>query len=213
MPELYVAEVDYEEAGRLADLASIYQDLSFTINVLRRLIQLLKDGSKDDTLIQSFWTAALISYVRCFSSGKRFGLSKNIFEKLASDLEGGGIAAHQYFKDLRDKHIAHSVNPFEQIKVGLVLSEPSNPRQEVLGVSTLSQKLICVGVETVESLLKMALIAHKQVAIFAKEYECKTLEVGRTLPIDVLYSKPRLRIVTPAPEDAARARKCQNSAQ
>lgn len=207
MSELYIAEVDYEEAKKLADLASIYQDLSFTIEALKRLKQLLKDDSKDNILIQSLWTAALISYVRCFSSGKRFGLKENIFEKLESDLEGGGIACHRYYKNLRDKHIAHSVNPFEQAVVGLVLSELNNPKREVQGVATLLQKLICVGIESVESLLRLAVIAFKEVAKQAKEYEAKTLEVGKGLPIDSLYSKARPRIVTPPPEDAGKARK------
>lgn len=203
MPELYIAEVNYEEAKKLADLASISQDLSFTIDALKRLLQLLKDDDKDNILIQSFWTAALISYVRCFSRGKRFGLSENIFEKL----EGDPIGCHRYYKNLRDKHIAHSVNPFEQVVAGLVLSEPDNPKQEVQGVATLSQKLICSDIEGVVTLLRLASIAQKQVSEQAREYEAKVLEVGKSLPIDTLYSNARIRTITPGPEDARKARK------
>ena len=202
MAELYVAEVDYEEAKKLADLASIYQDLSFTIDTLKRLLRLLKENDEDRVLIQSLWTAALISYARCFSSGKRFGLSESIFEKL----EGDPIGCHRYYRNLRDKHIAHSVNPFEQVVVGLVLSEPDNPKREVLGVATLSQKLVCTDIEGVEALLTLASVVREEVARQAKEYQAKTLEVGKGLPIDTLYSKATIRTITPGPEDAGIAR-------
>ncbi len=209
MPELYGAKVNYEEAKKLADLASIYQDLSFTVEVLKRLKQLLKEDSKDNILIQSLWTAALISYIRCFSSGKRFGLSENIFKKLEYDpkLEEDPITCHRYYKNLRDKHIAHSVNPFEQVAVDLQLSEPDSPKREVLGVATLLQKLICLDIKGVGTLLRLALFAKEEVAKQGKEYEAKTLEVGKSLPIDALYSKARSRTITPGPEDAGEARK------
>jgi len=211
MPELYVAKVDYEEAKKLADFASIYQDLSFTVDVLKRLIQLVEEDNEDSILTQSLWTAALISYVRCFSSGKRFGsgLQENIFEDLEYDpeLEDDPITCHRYYKNLRDKHIAHSVNPFEQVEVGLILSEPDNPDREIQGVATLLQKLIHLDVEGLKSLLRLVLFAKEEVRKQAKECETRTLEVGKGLPIDALYSKARVRIITPAPVDAGRARK------
>ncbi|MBU1120884.1 DNA polymerase II large subunit, partial [Candidatus Micrarchaeota archaeon] len=118
-------------------------------NRKRKLIKLLKDDSKDNILIQSYWTASLISYVRCFSAGKRLGLSEDIFKN--TKLEDDPLGCHHYFKNLRDKHIAHSVNPFEQIVVDLQLSNPKSKKREVLGVSILSQKLICTTVEGAET--------------------------------------------------------------
>jgi hypothetical protein len=205
MPELYGAKVDYKEARILADLTLILQDLTFTVNVLERLRGLLKDNSKDRILIESLWTSALISYVRCFSSGKRFGLTENIFKN--KKLKGDPIGCHRYYKNLRDKHIAHSVNPFEQVAVDLELSRSDSGKREVLGVGILSQKLICVDVKGVETLLRLTLIAREEVHKQAQEYEVKTLEVGKNLPIDTLYAKARSRIITPGPEDAGKVRK------
>lgn len=204
MSELFGAKVEYKEAKILADLTLVLQDLTFTVDILKRLIKLLKDDSKDNILIQSYWTASLISYVRCFSAGKRLGLSEDIFKN--TKLEDDPLGCHHYFKNLRDKHIAHSVNPFEQIVVDLQLSNPKSKKREVLGVSILSQKLICTTVEGAETFLRLALIAREEVRKQAKEYENKTLEVGKKLPIDVLYSKGRSRIITPGPEDTAKAR-------
>jgi len=202
---LYGVKVDFEEAKILADITLIFQDLGFTVDVLNRLIQLFKNKSIDRILIESLWIGALISYFRCFSSGKRLGLSEDIFKN--KKLKGDPIGCHHYYKNLRDKHIAHSVNPFEQVTVDLELSSPSSTKREVLGVAVLSQRLICVDIKGVVTLLRLALIAKEEVRKQAKEYEDKTLEVGKSLPIDALYSKVRSCIITPGPTDAGKARR------
>lgn len=202
---LYGARVDYKEAEILADLTLIFQDLAFVVGVLKRLKQLPQKNSKDRILIESLWTTALISYIRCFSTGKRFGLSENIFKN--KELKGDPVGCHRYYKNLRDKHVAHSVNPFEQVAVDIELSPLNSSKQEVLGVAVLSQKLICPDIEGVETLLRLALIAKEEVRKRAKEYETKVLEVAKGAPIDSLYSKARSRIITPGPENAGKARK------
>jgi hypothetical protein len=105
MADLPVVEIDYDDAKQLADLASIYQDLTFCINTCNRLVELLEQNDGDHILVQSLWTSALVSYVRCFASGKRSGLSEQLF----SHLEGEPVAAHQYYKNMRDKNVTHSV--------------------------------------------------------------------------------------------------------
>ncbi|MBE9546052.1 MAG: hypothetical protein IMF10_00985 [Proteobacteria bacterium] len=137
MDELYIAEVDFEEAKRTADLFSYLQDLAFTVKALDRLQQLIDDNSNDEVLTGSIWIAAFISYARCFLKGKRFGLSEQLFEEME-----GAVECHRLYIDLRNKHIAHSVNPFEQVVVGLVLSPASSSIREVKEVSILGQKLL-----------------------------------------------------------------------
>ncbi len=204
MKELYGSKVEFEEAKILADLTSIFQDLKFTIETLKRLIKLLKDKSEDRILVESLWTTALISYARCFSTGKRFGLKEDIFKN--KDLKGDPIGCHNYYINLRNKHVAHSVNPFEQIAVDLQLSNPDDKERKVLGVSVLSQKLICSTLEGVEDLIRLAIIAFKDVGEQCKGYEKKVLEIGKKLPLNELYSKARSRIITPGSKDAERAR-------
>lgn len=202
---LYGVEVDFEEAKTLANYTLIFQDLGLTVDALKRLRQLLKNGSKDRVLIESYWTAALISYCRCFTSGKRLSLSEDIFRN--KELKGDPLGCHRYYINLRNKHVAHSVNLFEQVAIDLQLSSPKNKKREVLGVSVLSQKLICSSIDGVETLLRLSLIAREEVRKKAKEYEAKTLEIGKNLPIEKLYSRARSRITTPGPEDAGKPRK------
>lgn len=202
MVENPIAKVDYEEAKKLADLGAIAQDLGFTMKTCSRLKKLLKEESQDSLLIESLWTAALIRYARCFGTGKRFGLAESIFDALL----GEPHKVHRMYIDLRDKHIAHSVNPFEQMAVGLILSPESSEERKISGVAAMSMRHICSSVEGVHQLGLLSKALLQKVVQMAKEYEKKTLERGQSMPLEVLYKLPRLRMVAPGSELADKPR-------
>lgn len=87
------------------------------------------------------------------------------------------------------------------------MSNPKNKERKIVGISSLSQKLIFPGIEGIKTLLRLSLFLKREVQKLIKEYETKTIEVGKTLPIESLYSKRKSIIVTPGPEDAGKARK------
>lgn len=201
MEEMFGAKVEFEEAKILADLASIHQYLLFTRDVLTRLIQLLKDSSRDHILIQSYWSAALMAYVRCFSTGKRYGLTPDIYKHLSV-----AIDCHNYYKDMRDKHIAHSVNPFEQVTVDVQLSPPGSGKKEVLGIAVLTMKFMVPEVKRVEDCLHLTSVALKYVVNKCEEYKSKVLEVTKGMPVEQLYLKARGRLVAPGPDHVGKLR-------
>jgi len=73
--------------------------------------------SEDKVVEHSLWTTALITYVRCFTSGVRTRLDRSIF---GDDEEM--LRKHDYYKDIRDKHLAHSVNPFEGAETAIAVA-------------------------------------------------------------------------------------------
>lgn len=202
MEELYIAQVDYKEARKYGDIGSILLDLNSVMETCKRLTQLLKEDSEDWILIENLWTAALIRYVRCFASGKRLGLSEDIY----ADLPGDAIEVHRFYKNLRDKHIAHSVSPYEQLEVGLVLSPEDSAERKIVGIATLSMRHICTTTEGVWQLGALAKVLTKGIAEIGKEYEEKALAIGRSLPIDELYSRVRPRTVAPSPKASGEPR-------
>ncbi len=201
MEKMFGANVEFEEAKVLADLTSLHQDLRYTRDVLKRLIQLLRDGCQDHILIQSYWSAALVAYVRCFSTGKRYGLTPDIYKHL-----DGAIDCHAYYKNMRDRHIAHSVNPFEQVAVDIQLSPPNSDKKEVLGVAVFMLKHMAPEVSGVMDCLRLTSVALKYVVNRCKEYENKVLEVAKSMPIEQLYLKARGRLVAPRPDQAGKPR-------
>jgi hypothetical protein len=198
-----VVEVNFKEAKMLADIGAIVQDLRSVMKICSRLKKELKNQLEDNQLIEDLWTAALIKYVRCFAFGKRYGLDNSIFD----GLNGEPLKVHAIYKDLRDKHIAHSVNPFEQMKVGLILSTEENKNRNVEGVATVSMRQITLSIDGVHQLGLLAKVILEKVCKIAKQYEQKVIEVGRKHSIEDLYKRPRLRLTAPGPNDTNKPRK------
>jgi len=200
--ELPIAKANSSETQKLADLAAIIQDFRTIMQTCSRLKNLLDENSKDHILIESLWVSALIKYARCFATGKRFSLSKDIYQ----DLQGEPLEAHQFFINLRNKHIAHSVNPFEQMEVGFILSSVNESEKKIVGVSTLSMRHIVSDKKGIQQLGMLSKIAHDKICYLAKETEQKVLEEGKKIPIDELYKIARPRLVAPSPDLANKGR-------
>jgi hypothetical protein len=200
--QLFIADVKFPEAKRLADLASILRDLQATVETCKRIIALLESDEEDPILLEGLWSTALVRYVRCFAFGKRYGLSEEVFE----GLQGDPIGTHRWYKNMRDKHVAHSVNPYEQVRVGVVLSPEESKERKVLGVSILAGTYICPDKKGVEQLGMLAAVLIKKIGELGKECESQVVEVAKTIPIDQLYNRATSRFVAPGPEEAGEPR-------
>ena len=74
-----ISRLTFHEALELAQLAAIFQDLGFVVQATKKLASMLRAGQSDQITERSLFTAALVAYVRCLSSGKRNVLSHEIF--------------------------------------------------------------------------------------------------------------------------------------
>ncbi|QBZ97568.1 hypothetical protein [Flavobacterium sangjuense] len=123
--ELETIKINTKEGKLLSDLVSLESDLEFTKATLKLLSQRPAETKSDNeintvnielsenvVINRALYTSALISYTRCFNKGARLGLTSEIFNYF-KDSEGAK-KAHKHFTDLRSKHFAHSINPFEQ---------------------------------------------------------------------------------------------------
>ena len=105
--------VTTREAIEYGHLFAIQQDLGFVIRALDRLTPLIPDDSDDASLIaEALWSAALIAYTRCFTSGRRTALR---FDDLGLPQTIADL--HRHLDSMRDKHIAHPVSDLEQVSV------------------------------------------------------------------------------------------------
>jgi len=119
MGESPMVEINSDAAAEYGDTWLVLYDLEGVVRTCDRLLELTAIQSQDHVLLESLSTTALIKYVRCFGTGKRIGLGEDDLLGLSGD----PVGVHRYFKDLRDKHIAHSVNPLEQVRVGVTLAD------------------------------------------------------------------------------------------
>src|SRR5712691_10749508 len=127
--------LDIREAQLLSDLTGIEHDLKATVTLCNRLEAALKDtfeGRQHDLItLETFTTAALVRYARSFTSGVRARLPKQILQGLPPKL----LDDHRWFKALRDKYVAHSVNAFEENMVVAYLAPEELGTREVQSIS------------------------------------------------------------------------------
>ena len=108
-------QIDFPEAIEVANWAGIRADLGFVRDACERLLMADKN---DDVLRRALFDAALGAYARCFKkhAGIRVGLEDSDFESMD---EPNVVELHQFLIDLRDHHVAHSINPFQQEAIGI----------------------------------------------------------------------------------------------
>ena len=111
MPNIPVYEISGPAARELSDLSSILSDLQRTTTALNRLL----GGSNDDVVSDALFTSSLIAYRRCFVSGVRGGLGRDHILAIGNNAE----ELHDYLINQANKLAAHSVNAFEETKVGV----------------------------------------------------------------------------------------------
>jgi len=195
---LPMSPIETPEAEALSDLTLIALDLLAVMHISDRLIEELKKKQQGNILPEALWAALVIKYVRCFGWGVRSGLNESVFDGLESNV----VEAYRHFKLMRDRHIAHSVNPFEEASVGVLLSLD---RTSVQGIGVASRKLISSSVSGVESLKQLASIAHDVVCKRAKRAQNELLEWAKKQPIGTFKVGP-VGFVTPGPSQANKAR-------
>jgi|GEM_PF-1223006 len=202
--EHLIVEIDYPDAEYLAAYHSIFRDLMVADDAVDRLLGMDMNSEENRCLIESLYISALVSYIRGFTSGKRATrLSTEVFPKL-----DGAEAVHNYFKDIRDKHIAHSVNPFEQVKVGLRLTPKTSNKKEVISVGVLSLDRISECNENLVTLKRLISVAKEDLLQKISRYQKQILDRAKQEDIAGLYEKSVLEIVVPGGlEDARSVRK------
>lgn len=181
------------EARTLADLHGVAQDLETTLSILHRLV----GGENDDLLKKALFSAALITYRRCFNTGVRNGLSKS---DVTNHTDDGGL--HEHLRAMADKLVAHSVNPFERTEVGVVVVDGA-PQF----VGALSSRLVSFGQDGLRQWGQLTVqIMERVVKPRIAAAESALLSATRRIPIEDVIKAPTIGYVAPGPEQASKSR-------
>lgn len=116
-----IVKLPLEMSEDIADLRLHNTDLEIALRSLEGINKAIDAGIPEIT--DSLWRSAIIHFIKCFSGQKsRRKLDPNIV--FATEPE----ETHQaflYFKNLRNKHIAHDDNAYLQALTGLALNDGS----------------------------------------------------------------------------------------
>lgn len=176
-------EVTLPEAEVLADLYGIVFDLEATTRLCAKAIELGQPIQHDYLIVEGLVAAAVVRYCRCFPSRARLGLRR---EDLA-ELDDEDLQTHNYFKNLRDKFVAHSVNPFEETYVTATASEQDGIKYPIQSVGPGQHRLV-LSPTTAEALADLITKVNGIVRRRVSAEEQRLLGVIQALPLDTIHS-------------------------
>lgn len=119
----------HPQKERLEHLLSVRGDLERAHDALSSLIDRAAMFGSGGLLAEAVFTLAVVAYVRCFATGRRTGLSQDIF-----DGKPRLKLAHEDFKSIRDRHIAHAVGVLENLHVFVAAADETS---SALGIGAL----------------------------------------------------------------------------
>jgi hypothetical protein len=146
-----------------------------------------KQAREDDRLLEleAMQAHALIRYGRCFRGGVRtaFLVPDDWIEALPPELR----QAHRDFLDLRDKHIAHSVNDWEiNTPVARVAIDRATGEMVVRQVHVSQSRVVMQSSESLDLLWRLAKVLADRVEQEMRVESAKLLEVAKKIPLDEL---------------------------
>lgn len=186
----------------LASVTSVIDDLELVVNYTLELKKALIVIPHNNVIIAGLYTSALVTYCRCFGKGKREPLKVDVFDDLPTE----AMDAHNYFKDMRDKHIAHSVNKCEHVQVGVMLVPEELGPKGILGHGFVKVRRMTDSIDGVQVLYQLAQHACVKMKRLQRELLDKVEEECHDLDLDELYRGATFSYVAPSSEDAGKPR-------
>lgn len=199
------------EAQWLADLHGIENDLRDTDRLCTKSLALMRPlpakGGDPAEWIENSWLAgelsfaAVVKYGRTFGSGVRAGIPATWIGQLPAPLQ----QRHKYFKDIRDKFVAHSVNAFEDNQVFAQLSPQFAPT-EVQTITVDTGRFVSMSSSDVLSLKD--LVGHLK-GMVQHEIAAETsrvLQIARALPLGELLARGTDNRPLPSSDEVSKPR-------
>ncbi len=177
-------EVQMREAIYLADLNGIQIDLQATIDLCNRLLNICKVRQLDYELSEALSIAILVKYSRSFVTGVRKKLSIDNVPGLTND----ELEKHNQFIALRNKHIAHSVNEFEENMVKAYYNDERVYAEGITSISVQHARLTSLSVNDAEIIIGLSTKVIDYVNMEMKTEKAKILELVRNQPIKKVLS-------------------------
>jgi len=195
-------EINIPQALDLADLTGIVNDFESVKHFAAQLKGMLMRYPPDYSLVKPMTTAILVRYGRPFTTGIRRRIKDHELVTLSPEQR----LAHDYFRLWRDKHIAHSVNVFEENQPVARSWVERFDDEGFTSISCNSNQLIGMSFKDVEMVIGLATHFTEELNPILKREEGKVLSIVRSLPKEQI-----LRMAKPARapkiSDVAKVRK------
>ena len=117
-----VRRLETSSATSLGHLGEMFEDLQMVLRCCEKLVTALAQDPRDEVVVESVWTTALLSYARCFSpSTPGDALGEDDLRAAQSGDEV--VEWHQVLLRLREHYVDATANPRERFSVGVAQDE------------------------------------------------------------------------------------------
>ncbi len=188
------------EGVALADLTGIQIDLKRAIEFAQRLQKAFANETYD--LVEVLSIAALVAYARSFKSGVRQRLNREALRVLTSDQR----RVHDYLIDIRDKHVAHSVNAFEEsIPTARYWLERVKD-EGITSIGCFHTRIASLSWADAADLIEIAMVLKAYVSEAIDLEQKKLLAIVRSLPLATVLAEEHGEPLAANPSTARRPR-------
>jgi hypothetical protein len=202
------------EAQRLSDLSGIDSDLEAVLRICTRCEKLMKEMPppvegpgmvwwEEVQALGDLMFAAVVRYGRTLSTGAREGVPAAWINSLPEALR----KSHAYFKALRDKYIAHSVNQLEDNQVFVMLTPQFAEQQEPTHITVDRGHLITIGLQDLGHLVSLVHALREVVATEVESETSRVLAIARAMPIEEIKARSTESVAIPGKAETFSVRK------
>ena len=189
-------EFEIPQAKVFADLTGIRYDLESACSLARRLQKEMEGDKADYELVDALTTAILVRYSRPFLKGVRKWPMEDALGRLSEDQR----RQHERFRYFRDKHIAHSVNAFEENQPIARYVEGREHSEGVYSVACLHGRVVGLSSSETEKVMELTTAMIEYVDCLLDTEKETLLAKVRAISFDHLLAQQRSR--TPLPHGA-----------
>jgi hypothetical protein len=201
------------EAQWLSDLAGIESDLDAVIRLCKTFStctdRLVRNPNEDPLgwfedlqMVGDLAFAAVVRFGRTLTSGVRDGLPTEWINSLPDELN----QAHKYFKTLRDKYIAHSVNCLEDNQVFVMLTPQFSKDQTPSSITVDRGRLIALSIKDVTLLSQLATELKALVEAEIKIESERVLAIAKKMPVEQIKSRSIDSVPIPGKQETFKPR-------
>jgi uncharacterized protein with HEPN domain len=186
-----VIALDSPKARELANLTLHRSDLTFALECLETMDRL---PGGEEFIRRALWRSAVVHYAKCFgSSARRLRLDpREVYKGCPTETH----LAFKWVKSLRNKHVIHDENAYNQSAVGAALNAGNKPFK-VERVVALALTFEVHGAENVRNVRLLVLRALEWVGLQVDEC-CNSIKAElEKVPYDELAARPALQTTTP----------------
>ncbi len=195
-------EIDTPEASLLADYTGIQYDLSSAQEFARMLLAERTKERPNWSLAPPLTIAVMVQYARSFATGVRMPIANEILARLTPEQ----LTKHKRFLEIRNKHVAHSVNTFEESRPVARYWVERVKEEGISDIQSTHHRIIGLSEQDLEDVIELTAVLLANIGSRIDAERARLLQIVRTMPLDkVLVGRRDFVLSSPDPAKPRRS--------